>query len=74
MNSVQNTTPVTENTENRGRLVIATLFGGGNEELRVWEEIGDTIYLCSERCYKQLISGDTYNQPIGYPRSAVAWA
>ena len=73
MSSVQNTTQVTQNTENRGKRVLANMFGGVTAERVVWEEDGDTVYLCSEKCYKQLLDGNGENQPIGFSRSDIDW-
>ena len=56
----------------RGDQVLAKIFGGSQVLRRVWEDAGNTVYLCSERQYAALLSGWDAPMPIGFPRGDVA--
>lgn len=74
MASVRNTTPWMKNTERRGEYVRVTLFGGDIVERVVWEECEEVVYLCSERCFSELVSsGGSAFRPVAYPREDIQW-
>ncbi len=68
---VEGTTPNLSGAENRGKVVKATAHGGRVIERIVWEETDDLVYLCSQRCYDQLCTGDASIRPVGFPRGDV---
>ncbi len=55
----------------KGEMVVAKTYGGGEVERRVWEDIGETVYLCSERQYEALNKGWDAPMPIGFPKQDV---
>jgi len=55
----------------RGEKVVAKTFGGAEVVRRVWEDAGETIYLCSDRQYEALSKGWEAPMPIGFPKSDV---
>jgi hypothetical protein len=60
--NVAGTTLEPYSTENRGKPVKAVAYGGKVIERLVWEELGDVVYLCTQRCFDQLAEMD----PIGW--------
>ena len=56
----------------KGDTVVAKTFDGGKVVRRVWEEIGNTVFLCSERQFETLQSGWDAPMPIGFPKADVA--
>ena len=76
MISVQNTTKNTESTEsmkNRGVTVSVKVFGGDVVSWRVWEEVGDAVFVCTDRCYENLLQGNFETRPVGFPKQAISW-
>lgn len=72
----KNTTHDTENTENiynRGEKVNVRVFGGAVVERRVWEEVGDAVFVCTDRCYENLLQGNFEIRPVGFLKQAVSW-
>lgn len=55
----------------KGEMVMAKTYGGGQVERRVWEDTGETVYLCSERQYEALNKGWDAPMPIGFPKQDV---
>ncbi|MCW5603926.1 MAG: hypothetical protein KIT18_05205 [Burkholderiales bacterium] len=55
----------------KGEKVVATTFDGGKVIRLVWEDWGNTVFLCSERQFEALQSGWQAPMPIGFPRGDV---
>ncbi|CAA0112330.1 Uncharacterised protein [Halioglobus japonicus] len=71
MSTINDTTNTTKNTITRGSLIKARMHGGCVADMVVWDVEGETYYLCTNRCYEQLSSGDHSIRPIGYPFDAL---
>ncbi len=71
MHSVQNTTFSVINTEPRGQHVTVTDAFGRSLDRVVWDIVGDTVYVCSPRCFQWLLDGETQINPVGFDRSKV---
>jgi hypothetical protein len=54
----------------RGDLVVVRTLAG-EKERRVWEDAGETVYVCSERQLEALTRGWEAPMPIGFPRAEV---
>lgn len=59
------------NQINRGSRVYANSIDGRVERI-VWEDLGDSILLCSEPQYLALKAGVAAPMPIGFPRTEIA--
>ena len=65
-------TPVLEGTQiGRGDVVLAKVASGKWVERRVWSVEEAVVYLCSERLYRDLLSGASRLWPIGFPRADI---
>jgi len=51
----------------RGSVVIVRAFGGQRLVRRVWDVKGQTVYVCDERGFERLLSGDPDAMPVGFP-------
>lgn len=69
--NVADTTLISTGAGNRGKTVKAVAYGGRVITRIVWEEANDLVYLCSQRCYDQLCTGDMSIRPVGFPRNDV---
>lgn len=68
---VANTTINLPIEENRGKAVKVVAYGGKVIDRLVWEEEEDLVYLCTQRCYDQLSTGNTSIRAVGFPRADV---
>ena len=55
----------------RGQEVLAKTFGGVEVLRLVWEDVGDTVYLCSDSQFEALTKGWGAPMPIGFPKRDV---
>ncbi|HWA12572.1 MAG TPA: hypothetical protein VHA15_05730 [Burkholderiales bacterium] len=56
----------------RGQKVLVQTANRGRVELLVWEEAGESVYLCSEQQFDALSKGWDAPQPIAFPKSDIA--
>jgi hypothetical protein len=72
MRIVRNTTISVQNEDFvRGDSVEVDLAGGKQAERLVWEVVGNTVYVCTEKTYERLLRGDMAALPIGFPMNDV---
>lgn len=57
----------------RGAKVLANTLDGRVERV-VWEDLGDSVCLCSERQFEALRNGWNAPMPIGFPKTELALA
>ena len=55
----------------KGDYVIAKAFGGRPLTRRVWEATSETVYICTDERYGELLDGKENCHPIGFPREYV---
>ncbi len=60
-------------TENRGKRVKARSATGEILDRLVWEEVEDAVFICTERCFTLLQSGDDSFRAVGFERGAIEW-
>lgn len=55
----------------KGDYVIAKAFGNKPLVRRVWESTTETVYICTDARYTELLEGEQGCYPIGFPRRCV---
>lgn len=68
---VVDTTPISTKGESKGKAAQALDYRGRTIKRIIWEVTDELVYLCTQRCYEQLCSGDMSIRPVGFPRNDV---